>query len=154
MMSIFLSHSGDCQIHLQANAGHRNTYPKLQPSLIFHTCMHWSRRKGNHLTNVEERPGDWRCECGTINFSWRQNCFSCGLSKPERKFKQQIRSEDDWECEECGNINFARYGLRARVFSQFLKRLQLYLTISFLSDVCSATCARLPGHQIRPCLRD
>merc|ERR1711874_586301 len=40
----------------------------------------------------EKRPGDWQCECGNYNFSWRKKCNACEKAKPfnpiEEKAKQ------------------------------------------------------------------
>lgn len=70
--------------------------------------------------------GDWTCDdCGNVNFARRNNCNRCEKSKAhsvaaaKRKLGTEIGkaaaekskglfSADDWQCNKCGNVNWAR----------------------------------------------
>lgn len=69
--------------------------------------------------------GDWTCsDCGNINFAWRNACNRCSKSRaPISNKKKKLGTEigkaaaeksrglfsaDDWQCNKCGNVNWAR----------------------------------------------
>ncbi|RZF36474.1 hypothetical protein LSTR_LSTR011261 [Laodelphax striatellus] len=70
--------------------------------------------------------GDWFCPdplCKNINFARRDRCNRCGKEKSESGQKKKLGQEigkaaaeksrglfsaDDWQCNKCGNVNWAR----------------------------------------------
>eukprot|EP01129_Flabellula_baltica_P002350 TRINITY_DN1216_c0_g1_i12.p1 TRINITY_DN1216_c0_g1~~TRINITY_DN1216_c0_g1_i12.p1 ORF type:complete len:502 (-),score=83.05 TRINITY_DN1216_c0_g1_i12:733-2187(-) len=57
-----------------------------------------------------ERFGDWICQCGTNNFSFRENCFSCSASKNNSAPMSTTGISSlsgDWSCPSCQTNNFA-----------------------------------------------
>lgn len=79
------------------------------------------------LKSSSSNDGDWTCEdCGNVNFARRNNCNRCNKSKAvnlaaikKRKLGTEIGkaaaeksrglfSADDWQCNKCGNVNWAR----------------------------------------------
>ncbi|KAF5308519.1 hypothetical protein FQR65_LT06184 [Abscondita terminalis] len=75
--------------------------------------------------NIKVSEGDWTCEdCGNVNFARRNACNRCSkerapISNKRKKLGQEIGkaaaeksrglfSADDWQCNKCGNVNWAR----------------------------------------------
>lgn len=84
---------------------------------------------GNGSADIAD--GDWACEeCDNVNFAWRPSCNRCQSARPggsaaahaaakKRKLGTEIGkaaaeksrglfSADDWQCNKCGNVNWAR----------------------------------------------
>lgn len=77
-------------------------------------------------TAVVTNEGDWECDdCANVNFARRNNCNRCFKSRTQhnvakkRKLGTEIGkaaaeksrglfSADDWQCNKCGNVNWAR----------------------------------------------
>jgi hypothetical protein len=58
----------------------------------------------------EPKPGDWTCQCGTINFKAKRECFQCNAPAPPLPpgvVRPKMPGEDpnDWACP-CGQMNY------------------------------------------------
>lgn len=54
--------------------------------------------------------GSWKCVCGTMNVSSRDECFKCKrkeFSFVTRQPKVSLLRPSDWKCK-CGNLNFSK----------------------------------------------
>jgi hypothetical protein len=60
----------------------------------------------------QAKPGDWTCQCGTLNFARRTSCYTCNSARagpsspPPRASPSATRKPGDWDCP-CGCLNFA-----------------------------------------------
>ena len=58
------------------------------------------------MSNLKK--GDWKCNCGMVNFASRDKCYKCGDFKSKsvgsnHKINSQMR---DWDCVDCEEHNF------------------------------------------------
>ncbi|XP_063717545.1 zinc finger Ran-binding domain-containing protein 2-like [Symsagittifera roscoffensis] len=78
------------------------------------------------MPQPSSRDGDWTCyedDCNASNFARRTECFKCGKARDFKAWKKEkakeiggseakksggLFSADDWRCNKCGNINWAR----------------------------------------------
>lgn len=74
--------------------------------------------------NFRAGEGDWTCnDCGNVNFARRTSCNRCNKEKGQSSKKKKLGHEigkaaaeksrglfsaDDWQCNKCGNVNWAR----------------------------------------------
>ncbi|GLV32347.1 uncharacterized protein CBL_00943 [Carabus blaptoides fortunei] len=74
--------------------------------------------------NFRASEGDWTCnDCGNVNFARRTSCNRCNKEKGQSSKKKKLGHEigkaaaeksrglfsaDDWQCNKCGNVNWAR----------------------------------------------
>ncbi|RWS17157.1 zinc finger Ran-binding domain-containing protein 2-like isoform X1 [Dinothrombium tinctorium] len=91
-----------------------------------------------NYSSREKAKDDWLCsdpECNNLNFAWRTNCNLCGkerspgsgesgkptagggnskkllgheIGKVAAEKSRGLFSADDWQCNRCGNVNWAR----------------------------------------------
>jgi len=61
-------------------------------------------------TNIPmQKPGDWHCNCGEMNFASRTACRKCGAAKGQpRSTPVPQKRPGDWNCPRCNELNFAR----------------------------------------------
>lgn len=77
------------------------------------------------IRSSSSHDGDWTCDdCTNVNFARRNTCNRCGKSRPQSAAKKRklgteigkaaaeksrgLFSADDWQCNKCGNVNWAR----------------------------------------------
>merc|ERR1711915_512062 len=69
--------------------------------MMMHAYSVGQKSKKKDPKPEEQRPGDWQCECGNYNFSWRKKCNACDRNKPfnpaeeESKQKELERIKED-----------------------------------------------------------
>jgi len=74
---------------------------KMGGHMMMHAYSVGQKSKKKDPKPEEQRPGDWQCECGNYNFSWRKKCNACDRNKPfnpaeeESKQKELERIKED-----------------------------------------------------------
>merc|ERR1719369_1770828 len=74
---------------------------KMGGHMMMHAYSVGQKSKKKDPKPEEQRPGDWQCECGNYNFSWRKKCNACDEKKPfstvevESKQKELERIKDE-----------------------------------------------------------
>ncbi|XP_014219450.2 zinc finger Ran-binding domain-containing protein 2 [Copidosoma floridanum] len=97
-----------------------------RPSSEIDTGSKLGDEEGSQQRSSSGGYGDWVCsdtECANVNFAKRNSCNRCGKDRGEcpkkKKLGQEIGkaaaeksrglfSADDWQCNKCGNVNWAR----------------------------------------------
>ena len=69
-----------------------------------------SRTANRNKRQREPKPGDWTCQCGTVNFRARRECYQCNAPAPPlppgvKRLRLPGEDPHDWACP-CGSMNY------------------------------------------------
>lgn len=80
------------------------------PSFTNSSTTNFTMSSSTTNTNVPtQKPGDWHCNCGEMNFASRTACRKCGAAKGQpRSAPTPQKRPGDWDCPRCNELNFAR----------------------------------------------
>lgn len=67
---------------------------KLGGHMLMHAYSVGQKSKKKDPKPEEQRPGDWQCECGNYNFSWRKKCNACDRNKPFNPVEEEAKQKE------------------------------------------------------------
>lgn len=67
---------------------------KMGGHMMMHAYSVGQKSKKKDPKPEEQRPGDWQCECGNYNFSWRKKCNACDRNKPFNPAEEESKQKE------------------------------------------------------------
>merc|ERR1719315_71824 len=67
---------------------------KMGGHMMMHAYSVGQKSKKKDPKPEEQRPGDWQCECGNYNFSWRKKCNACDRNKPFNPVEEESKQKE------------------------------------------------------------
>lgn len=67
---------------------------KMGGHMMMHAYSVGQKSKKKDPKPEEQRPGDWQCECGNYNFSWRKKCNACDRDKPFNPVEEESKQKE------------------------------------------------------------
>merc|ERR1719341_408741 len=67
---------------------------KMGGHMMMHAYSVGQKSKKKDPKPEEQRPGDWQCECGNYNFTWRKKCNACDRNKPFNPVEEESKQKE------------------------------------------------------------